>query len=42
MPEKKKTTTILIGVDIRDHLKKMGGKGETYNSILKRLLEQKH
>jgi len=33
-------TTIPLTKDIRDRLKKYGHKGETYNDILKRLMDE--
>ncbi|MFH1916709.1 MAG: antitoxin VapB family protein [Nanoarchaeota archaeon] len=32
-------TTIAISPDVRDEIKEFGHKGESYNEILKRLLE---
>jgi len=34
-------TTIRISVETRDKLKKIGRKGETYDDIIKRLLDRK-
>ena len=36
---KKKPTTILIERDVRDALKKIGKKGETYSEIIHQLLK---
>jgi hypothetical protein len=33
-------TTIPVTKDVRDRLKKYGMKGETYNEILKRLMDE--
>ncbi len=33
-------TTIPVTKDVRDRLKKYGMKGETYNDILKRLMDE--
>ncbi len=33
-------TTIPVTKDVRDRLKKYGTKGETYNDILKRLMDE--
>jgi predicted CopG family antitoxin len=35
-----KTTTIQIFEDVKEKLKKMGKKGDTYNDIIKRLIEK--
>jgi hypothetical protein len=34
------TTTIPVTKDVRDRLKQYGMKGETYNEILKRLMDE--
>jgi len=34
------TTTIQIGTGVREMLKKLGAKGETYNDIIKHLLKE--
>jgi hypothetical protein len=39
MQEKDNITTIQISKDTRDELKKLGIKGETYDEIIKKLLE---
>jgi predicted CopG family antitoxin len=36
----KDATTIRISTDLRDRLKKLGRKGETYEDIIERLLEK--
>ena len=36
---KENITTIQINKDTRDELKKLGMKGETYDEVIKRLLE---
>ncbi len=33
-------TTIIIEKEVRDKLKEIGKKGETYNDIIKRLIEK--
>ena len=35
----KDATTIRISTDLRDRLKKLGTKGETYDEIIERLLK---
>ena len=39
MQNKENITTIQINKDTRDQLKKHGMKGETYDEIIKKLLE---
>ncbi|HDN51109.1 MAG TPA: hypothetical protein ENG06_04970 [Thermoplasmatales archaeon] len=34
------TTTIQVDKEIRDTLKKMGGKGDTYSDIIRRLIKK--
>ena len=34
------STTILIDKELRDELRSLGGKGETYDDILKRLIRE--
>jgi len=34
------TTTILIDKKVRDQLKEFGKKGDTYNDIIKKLMEK--
>lgn len=36
----KDITTIVIEKIVRDNLKELGKKGETYNDIIKRLIEK--
>lgn len=36
----KKSTTIQISTEIRDELKSLGIKGETYDEVLRRLIKQ--
>jgi len=38
--KKNKSTTIQILTETRDELKALGSKGETYDSIIKRLIHQ--
>jgi len=35
----KGVTTIRVSTDLRDELKKLGTKGETYDEIIKRILK---
>jgi len=35
-------TTIVVEKKIRDRLKKLGNKGDSYNDVIKRLLDEKN
>jgi predicted CopG family antitoxin len=39
MQDKEKITTIQISKETRDELKELGKKGETYDEVIKKLLE---
>jgi len=39
MEEKEKMTTIAISVSVREKLKELGKKGETYDEIIRRLCD---
>lgn len=34
------TTTIPVSPEVRDRLRRLGGKGETYDAVLRRLLRE--
>jgi len=42
MPSKEDITTIQISKATRDELKKLGKKGETYDAIIRQLLNLRH